>query len=99
MDKEVEFRVNATSYANHQKFKAWLLHKVEQAKSQPSYDEYIDKKFGTAFAYNRPEDIKKYEPVEPCITHISKASFVLLGTADKPDKPQIAAPTSKKAKK
>jgi hypothetical protein len=60
MEKEFEFRVNATKYAEHHKFKAWILHIIEQSKSQMSYDEFIDSKFGKVFSFSLPEDSERY---------------------------------------
>lgn len=47
-----EFRVNATVYAQHLKFCRWINETIEKRKTQESYDEIIDKKFGKAMCFN-----------------------------------------------
>lgn len=52
LDKEFEFRVYSTKHAENQRFKAWLLKTLEESKSKPSYDQFIDEKFGKVYCFN-----------------------------------------------
>jgi len=54
MEKEFEFRVNATKYADHHKFKEWLVKTIKDSKGKKSYDEFIDEKFTRVYTFNKP---------------------------------------------
>lgn len=47
-----EFRVNSTIYAEHLKFCKFIKETIEKRKTEESYDQVIDKKFGKAMCFN-----------------------------------------------
>lgn len=74
-EEHFEFRLNCTSYAEYLKFCKWITELIEQRKSQESYDQIIDKKFGKALCFNEKEDMELFQPRTPFIMHVTPQSF------------------------
>lgn len=72
-----EFRLNCTAYAQHLKFKKWIIDTVEASKSKESYDSFIDKKFGAVLNYNKKEDTARFVPNKPAILTLTANHFAL----------------------
>ena len=49
----------------------------------PSYDEIIDQKYGTEFCYNRMEDAKRYEPLQPMVKFVDGSQWEVMDVVEK----------------
>jgi hypothetical protein len=87
-----DFRINCSAYAPHLKFKRWITETVEARKSQPSYDEFINKKYGTVINFNKKEDAKSFEPFKPAILTVTPNHFNLPKKGEKLKEPKVELP-------
>lgn len=75
--------MNATKYADHHKFKVWLLKALKEGRNKSSYDSFIDEKFGKVCTFNKLEDAAFYKTREPLVAYVDKSHYAPLGASEK----------------
>lgn len=78
-----EFRLNCSAYGEHLRFKRWVETTIEECKKKPSYDSFIDEKYGTVLTFNKKEDSAKFVPFKPAILSLTPAHFAPLKKGEK----------------
>ena len=74
------------------KFKKWVEETVESSKKKESYDQIIDKKFGTVLTFNKKEDASRFQPVKPMILSVTPNHFNLPKKGEKIKPTQFELP-------
>lgn len=74
-EQHFEFRLNCSDYAERFKFKKWVEETIEASKTKPSYDEFIDSKYGPVVTYNKKEDAKYFTAPKPAILSVTPLHF------------------------